>query len=104
MFRKLLRDAVRGTNALAKPEEFAQWLRDNAGAPNSYCSGNVFDLPKGRTAEEEVRLRRYLAKQAVMILNEAENLKGAARADFVKAKMEALQQDVLTQRRADLPA
>jgi len=104
MFRKLLRDAVRGSNALATPEEFAKWLRECNGAPNSYCSGNVFDLPKGRTTEEEVRLRRYLAKQAVTILHAAESLKGAARSDFVKTKMEALQQDVLAQRHADLPA
>jgi hypothetical protein len=104
MFRKLLRDAVRGSNALATPVEFAKWLKDNNGAPNSYCSGNVFDLPKGRTTEEEVRLRRYLAKQAVAILNEAESLKSTARSVFVKAKMEALQQDVLAMRTADLPA
>ena len=103
MFRKLLRDAVRGSNALATPHEFAKWLHDCAGSPNSYCSGNVFDLPKGRTTEEEVRLRRYLAKQAVAILNEAESKAGAARNDFVKSKMEALQQDVLAQRQAELP-
>ena len=100
MFRKLLRDAVRGSNALASPEEFAKWLKDCGGAPNSYCSGNVFDLPKGRTTEEEVKLRRYLAKQAVLILNEADALKGDERTAFVKTKMEALQQDVLAQRHA----
>src|SRR5215471_533065 len=72
MFRKLLRDAVRGSNPKAGPEEFAQWLRDSGGAPNSYCSGNVFDLPEGRTTEEEVTLRRHLARQVVAILSEAD--------------------------------
>ena len=100
MFRKLLRDAVRGANPNASPEQFAQWLRDNDGQPNSYCSGNVFDLPIGRTTEEEVTLRRYLAKQVVGILTEAEKLKGSERTDFVKTKMEALQQDVLDKRHA----
>ena len=61
---------------------------------------SVFDLPIGRTTEEEVTLRRYLAKQVVGILTEAEKLKGTERTDFVKTKMEALQQDVLAKRHA----
>jgi hypothetical protein len=100
MFRKLLRDAVRGTDPSASPEQFAQWIRDSDGQPNSYCSGNVFDLPVGRTTEEEVTLRRYLAKQVVGIITEADKLKGIERTDFVKTKMEALQQEVLTKRHA----
>lgn len=100
MFRKLLRDAVRGTNAKAGPEEFAKWLRDCEGQPNSYCSGNVFDLPIGRTTQEEVTLRRHLAKQVVLILNEADGLKGNARTEFVKGKLQALQQEVLARRNA----
>ena len=100
MFRKLLRDAVRGANPRAMPEPFAQWLRDNAGAPNSYCSGNVFDLPVGRTQDEEVTLRRHLARQVVAILTEAETLKGDERAAVVRERLEALQQDVLARRHA----
>jgi hypothetical protein len=100
MFRKLLRDAVRGSNALATPHEFAKWLVEKNAQPNAYCSGNVFDLPVGRTTEEEVRLRRHLAKQVVAILNEAEALSGATRTQFVHDKMEALQADVLKQRHA----
>jgi phenylpropionate dioxygenase-like ring-hydroxylating dioxygenase large terminal subunit len=100
MFRKLLRDAVRGANPRATPEQFAEWLRENAGAPNSYCSGNVFDLPVGRTREEEVTLRRHLARQVVAILNEAEAMKGGERSAFVRERMEALQQDVLARRQA----
>jgi hypothetical protein len=60
----------------------------------------VFDLPIGRTTEEEVTLRRYLAKQVVVIITEAEKLKGQERAQYVKTKMEALQQDVLAKRNA----
>ena len=98
MFRKLLRDAVRGKNPQSGPEQFAQWLRDNAGQPNSYCSGNVFDLPVGRTTEEEVTSRRHLAREVVKILTQAEGMKGRAREVFVKEQMEALQQDVLQKR------
>jgi hypothetical protein len=60
----------------------------------------VFDLPVGRTTEEEVTLRRYLAKQVLAIITEAEKFKGQERAQFVKTKMEALQQDVLAKRHA----
>ena len=98
MFRKLLRDAVRGTNPKAGPEQFAAWLRDCDGAPNSYCSGNVFELPVGRTKEEEVELRRYLARQVVNALTEADALQGAVRDGFVKSRLEAIQQDVLQRR------
>ncbi|MFM2119984.1 MAG: hypothetical protein RL722_1452, partial [Pseudomonadota bacterium] len=104
MFRKLLRDAVRGSNPQASPEAFAQWLRDQAGAPNAYCSGNVFDLPKGRNNEEEVRLRRHLARQVVRIITEADALKGEARSAQIKERMEALQAEVLAMRAAELPA
>lgn len=100
MFRKLLRDAVRGSNPQAGPEQFAQWLRDCGSQPNSYCSGNVFDLPVGRTTQEEVTLRRFLAKQVVAIISESESLRGQARTDFVKSKMALLQQDVLEKRHA----
>jgi hypothetical protein len=100
MFRKLLRDAVRGANPNAGPEQFANWLRDCAGQPNSYCSGNVFELPLGRTTEEEITLRRLLAKQVLAIITEADKLHGKERADFVQTKMEALQQDVLAKRNA----
>ena len=100
MFRKLLRDAVRGSNPRAAPEQFAEWLRDNAGAPNSYCSGNVLVLPVGRTNEDEVTLRRHLARQVVAILNEAETMKGEERAATIRQRLEALQQDVLARRKA----
>ena len=100
MFRKLLRDAVRGTNAKASPEEFAAWLRECGGEPNSYCSGNVFDLPVGRTKEEEITLRRHLARQVVTIITESDSLKGAERDSFVKARLEILQQEVLARRQA----
>jgi hypothetical protein len=91
VFRKMLRDAVRGTNAAAAAEGFAEWLRNVGGMPNSYCSGNVFEVPEGATLEEEVIRRRYVAKQIVQILTESDSLKAAERPDFVKAKFEALE-------------
>jgi len=91
LFRKMLRDAVRGTNPAASAESFAQWLRDQRGTPNSYCSGNVFEIPEGETVEEEVLHRRAVIKRVVAILTESDQLKGAERADFVKERFDDLE-------------
>ena len=80
VFRKMLRDAVRGSNPAAGAEGFAEWLRAMNGAPNSYCSGNVFEVPEGETVEEEVARRRMVSKQIVAILTESDKLKGEERA------------------------
>ena len=78
LFRKLLRDAVRGTNPAASPEAFAAWCRERDGAPNSYCSGNVFELKEGATVEEEVAQRRSIARQVVDLLTQNDTLRGEA--------------------------
>ncbi|MBO2889759.1 hypothetical protein NJH54_02455 [Pseudomonas asiatica] len=91
-FRKMLRDGIRGTNPQAAAAGFAQWLRDMGGEPNSYCTGNVFNMPRAATPEQEVINRRKLAREAVAILTEADKLKGKERADFVTARFEQLEQ------------
>ncbi|WP_321796796.1 Rieske 2Fe-2S domain-containing protein [Caballeronia sp. J97] len=95
-FRKLLRDAVRGTNAAASAHGFAEWFKEHAGAPNSFCTGNVFDIPIAATVEDEVVQRRAVTKKVVAILAESEslNLKGQERADFVRAKLEEMEQSI----------
>jgi nitrite reductase/ring-hydroxylating ferredoxin subunit len=94
MFRKMLRDAIRGTNPAASPERFGQWMREFGGQPNSYCSGNVFHLPLASRVEDEVAQRRMLCKQLIAILTESDTLQGPARATFVKERFEALEQEV----------
>ena len=91
-FRKMLRDGIRGTNPQAAAAGFAQWLRDMGGEPNSYCTGNVFNMPRAATPEQEVINRRKLVREAVAILTEADKLKGKERADFVTARFEQLEQ------------
>ena len=54
----------------------------------------------GESIRKEVTLRRHLAREVVAIITQAEVLKGQERTDFVKTKMEALQQDVLARRAA----
>ena len=94
MFRKMLRDAIRGANPAASPERFGQWMREFGGQPNSYCSGNVFHLPLASRVEDEVAQRRMLCKQLIAILTESDTLQGPARATFVKERFEALEQEV----------
>ncbi|MDP1683802.1 Rieske 2Fe-2S domain-containing protein [Hydrogenophaga sp.] len=94
MFRKLLRDAVRGTNKNASAEGFAEWLREAAGMPRSFCSGNVLEIPVGARVEDEIVRRRHVTKAVVTMLAESEHLKGAEREQFVKAKMLALEAEM----------
>lgn len=91
-FRKMLRDAVRGTNPAAGGPGFADWFRQMAGEPNSYCTGNVFELPEAESTEDEVKNRRRLAREVVAILTAADTLKGAEREAFVKSGFETLEQ------------
>jgi hypothetical protein len=90
----MLRDALRGSNPAASAQNFAEWFRENAGAPNSFCSGNVFEIPEGETVEEEVVRRRKVTKQIVAILAESEQFKGEARAAFVRERFEELEQSM----------
>ncbi|MCY1533762.1 hypothetical protein D9M68_691100 [compost metagenome] len=92
MFRKLLRDAVRGSNPAASPAGFAEWLRSVAGAPNSYCSGNVLEIPLAADIKDEVAQRRRISKGIVAILTEGEHLKGEERAAWVRGRLEELEQ------------
>lgn len=90
VFRKLLRDAVRGTNPQATAEGFRNWLKEMDGAPNSYCSGNVFELPLAESTEQEVAQRRALARKVVQVISESDSMKGEERTRYVQAKMDAI--------------
>jgi hypothetical protein len=54
-------------------------------------------LPIGATTEEEVAQRRFVAKGVIAILTESEQYKGKERTDFVKQKMEELEQTAKVQ-------
>lgn len=94
LFRKMLRDAVRGSNPAASAQNFAEWFRENAGSPNSFCSGNVFEIPEGKTVEEEVTRRRAVTKKIVAILAQSETMKGDERVNFVRQSFEELEQSM----------
>ena len=62
-----------------------------AGAPNSYCSGNVFEIAEGETVEEEVKRRRQVLKSVIEILTQSESMTGQARAEFVRGRFDELE-------------
>jgi phenylpropionate dioxygenase-like ring-hydroxylating dioxygenase large terminal subunit len=90
-FRKMLREALRGKNPAADPDGFAEWLRRFQGAPNSYCCGNVLDIPEAPTIEQEVAARRKIARHIVGLLTECDGLTGEQRTAFVRDGLEALE-------------
>lgn len=91
MFRKMLRDAVRGINKEATPEGFAEWLVSFGGAPNSFCSGNVLEIPEVEDVAMEIQRRRQVTREIVRILTESEKMHGAEREEFVKKNMMQLE-------------
>jgi hypothetical protein len=93
-FRKMLRDAVRGANEAASGDSFAVWLRAVQGAPNSYCCGNVLEIPEASTVGQEVANRRKVARQIVALLTECDDMSGEARVKFMRDGLDALEQSV----------
>ncbi|CAL8480826.1 Rieske 2Fe-2S domain-containing protein [Caballeronia sp. S22] len=91
LFRKMLREALRGSNPATGAEGFLDWFVSEDGAPNTYCSDYVLEIPEGKTIEEEVQRRRSLTKQIVQILTSSDKLKGAARTAFVTEKIAELE-------------
>ncbi|MBF5007115.1 Rieske 2Fe-2S domain-containing protein [Diaphorobacter caeni] len=94
IFRKMLRDGLRGANPPASADGFLQWFQTEGGAPNSFCSDYVLDIPEGKTIEEEVERRRHLTKRIAEILTESDALKGQARDVFVKQRVSELERSM----------
>lgn len=86
LFRKLLRDAIRGTNRAASAASYRAWLEGVGGTPNTYCSGNILEIAEAGTMEEEVQQRRRIARRMIDILTESDRLQGEARTAFVQQK------------------
>lgn len=95
-FRKMLRDAVRGANPAASAQGFAEWLREMSGMPNSYCCGNVLEIAEAPVVADEVANRRKVAKHIVMLLTQADKLRGEEREGFMRNGLDALEKSLQT--------
>jgi phenylpropionate dioxygenase-like ring-hydroxylating dioxygenase large terminal subunit len=91
--RKQLREAVNGTNPEASTEAWRDWLNEMEGKPNTYCSGNVLEIPRASSEEEEVKNRRDVAQRCIAAITESENVPFEERDAFVKQKMLEIERD-----------
>jgi len=91
--RKQLRDALNGSNPKASGEAWRLWLEELDGKPNTYCSGNVLEIPIGDTPEEEIERRRDVAQRCIEAITESDDMPKEERAAFVKQKMADIERD-----------
>jgi phenylpropionate dioxygenase-like ring-hydroxylating dioxygenase large terminal subunit len=89
MFRKLMRDAINGKSPGASPQGWRDALAKRM--PNTFCSGNVLEVPQGATMDEEVERRRVVARQVIEALIASDDLEGEERAAFVRGKFEEIE-------------
>lgn len=93
-FRKMLRDAVRGANPAASASNFAEWLRQVGGRPNSYCSGNVLDVPEADDIREEITNRRRITRAIVALITEGDALPVYERRNFIHQGMAEIERSL----------
>ena len=91
--RKQLREAITGNNPKATGEAWREWLERRNGKPNTYCSGNVLEIPIGATPEEEVERRRDVAQRCITAITESDNMPKVDRDAFVKQKLTEIERD-----------
>jgi hypothetical protein len=91
--RKQLRDAISGDNKEASSDAWRKWLEGVDGKPNTYCSGNVLEIPIGASPEEEIERRRDVAKRCIDAITESDNMPKEERDSFVKQKMADIEKD-----------
>ena len=91
--RKQLREAITGNNPKATGEAWREWLERLDGKPNTYCSGNVLEIPIGATPEEEVERRRDVAQRCITAITESDNMPKVDRDAFVKQKLTEIERD-----------
>jgi hypothetical protein len=90
LFRKLLREAIRGKSADAQPQSMHE--RARRGLP-SYCytQNDVLAVPKRPTEEEDRAMLKRLGRQIIAIAQEADTYALQERKAFVSARLEQLE-------------
>ena len=90
LFRKLLREAVRGTNPGASPTQMHAASR--AGRTNyCYTQNTVLNIPVRSDPKEDAALIKQLGRSIVAIMSEADTMMDAERKDFVVKKIAELE-------------
>lgn len=90
VFRKLLREAIRGKNSTASPA--AMHERARAGLPtHCYTQNNLLQIPKRSTEQEDREMIHRLGRRVVEISEEADSFAGEERKRFMVTKLEELE-------------
>lgn len=90
MFRRILREAIRGTNPSASP--FVLHERGNQGLPmHCYTQNTILEIPKLGGEEEDKRMIREIGRKLVDITAQADAYLGAERKAFMLRELESLE-------------
>ncbi len=90
MFRKLVREAVRGKNPAARPEAMNERAHRGEMYP-SYTQNDVLLLPRRASDDEDVDMLKRVGRQIIEITAQADALRGDERNAFVVRGLEELE-------------
>lgn len=91
MFRKLLREVVRGKTAPDAKQQ--KWLIEGESLP-LYSQDTVLYAPKCDSAEEDRKLILELGKKVINVMRAADDVQPAQRDAFVRAKLDEIDDGV----------
>lgn len=90
MFRKMLREAIRGTNQSASSEALHRRPRNQLPS-YTYTQNTILQIRRRASAEEDKRLIRELGRKLIDITTQADDLVGEERNTFVRQRFEELE-------------
>lgn len=95
LFRKLLREAIRGKNLAAAPERMHA---DARAGRTSYCytQNNVLDIPIRSNPADDAAMLKRVGRALIAIMSEADSLMDVEREKFVRSKIAQLEKQEAT--------
>jgi tert-butyl alcohol monooxygenase / tert-amyl alcohol desaturase len=92
MYRRILRDAVRGASVSAHPVMMHERARHDL-PMHSYTQNTTLNLRRRETDEEDKRLIREIGRRIVNIMSRADDHLGEQRNSFVRDELEAIERE-----------
>lgn len=90
MFRRIVREAVRGTNPAADPHRLHEPLR-NGRALHTATQNTVLKIPRQADEQSDQKLIRAIGKELNQITAESDAYEGEERTRFIEARYEAIE-------------
>jgi len=89
LWRKLLREAIRGKKPAASPAAMSKYAAEHAPVP-LYSQDSVLDIPP-REGEDDQKLIREVGRQVLAIIRSADGRKGADRVSHITERIKELE-------------